>query len=244
MAYSVFAEVYDRLMSDCDYHARAEYLLGLFSRFGKKPKLMLDLCCGTGSMSVELMKQGIDVIAVDMSSEMLSVAKEKAANMNYNMLCLCQDATKLDLFGTVDGAICTLDSLNHIIDYDDMCEAIAKVSLFLEPGCLFVFDVNTQYKHSDILANNTFVIDDEDVYCVWQNYTEDNITDITLDLFIRSGDNYHRGTEQFSERAYTDSEIDHAIEMAGLEKVAVFADMTFEAPMHDCERKIYTVRKK
>ena len=136
MSYDVFAGYYDRLMSDCDYSARADYLLGLFSEFDKKPELLLDLCCGTGSLAIEFVNRGCDVIAVDSSPEMLDVATTKAVNNKIELLCLCQDATELDLFGTVQGAVCTLDSINHIIDADDVQSVFNK---FVFGTGLFVY---------------------------------------------------------------------------------------------------------
>ncbi len=244
MSYNSFACVYDKLMSDCDYTARAEYLLGLFARFDKKPKLMLDLACGTGSLSVELVKKGIDVIAVDASSDMLSVARQKAADSDLELMLLCQDAAELDLYGTVDGAVCTLDSINHITDIDKLKDAFNKVSLFLEKGSLFIFDVNSEYKHSVILADNTFVVEEDNVYCVWQNFTDFPMTEIRLDFFIEDEDgSYTRECETFSERAYSDEQLSKMCIDAGFEVVGVFDDMTTESANETSERKVFVVRK-
>ncbi len=244
MSYGSFAAVYDRLMSDCDYSARAGYLLGLFNMFGVKPKLMLDLACGTGNMSLQMLSRGVDVIAVDISEEMLNVAKTKAADANYELLCLCQNAAELDLYGTVDSAVCCLDSVNHITEYDDICSMFKRLRLFIEPGGLFIFDANSEYKHSDVLGDNVFVIDDEDVYCVWQNSTEMPYTDICLDFFVKHGDTYSKSTEEFTERAYSDSELISASSEAGFEILAVYSDMTTAAPSSDCERKIFIMRNR
>ena len=145
----------------------------------------------------------------------------------------------------MDGAVCCLDSLNHITDYSAFCTAISKVSLFLEKGRLFIFDINTIFKHKYILADNTFVIDREDVYCVWQNETDPETleTDILLDFFIKDGDIYRRSGEEFCERAYSDRQIDKALISAGLEKVAVYADMTLSPANSETERAIYVTRK-
>lgn len=244
MSYDYFSQVYDRLMSDCDYEARADYLLGLFSRFADKPKLMLDLCCGTGSLSLELMRRGCDVIAVDASESMLCRAGEKARNAGLNMLILCQDAAELDLYGTVDGAVCTLDSVNHIVDEDDLRTVFERVSLFLEKDCLFIFDANTEYKHEQILGDNTYVIEDDGVFCVWQNSLDAPYTDISLDFFVRQdGGLYHRESEQFAERAYSVQQLCEFAESAGLSTVAVLDDMTLNAPREDSERLVYVMRK-
>ncbi len=244
MSYDAFSAYYDRLMSDCDYSARADYLLGLFCEYQSKPKLILDLCCGTGSMSIELLKRGIDVIAVDASEEMLDYASNKARQMGFDMLCLNQPAQELDLFGTIDGAICTLDSINHMIDYQDILCMFNRVSLFLEPGCLFIFDVNSEYKHLNVLGDNTFIIDEDDLYCVWQNSCDPPYTDITLDFFEKTDGVYRRSGEEFSERYYSDDELISAGESAGLELVEIFGDMSKSSPSDDCERKIFIMRKR
>ncbi len=243
MSYGCFSNVYDQLMSDCDYKARADYLLGLFSKFSHRPRLMLDLCCGTGSLSVELARDGCEVIAVDISEDMLDKAMGKARDSGVDMLCLCQNAAELDLYGTVDGAVCTLDSVNHIIDENDLRAAFARVSLFLEKGCLFIFDANTVYKHEQVLGNNVFVIEDDNIYCVWQNYYDAPFTDISLDFFVREGRAYHRTGEQFSERAYSTEELDLFARDAGFETLAIYDDMTQNEPREDSERLIFVMRK-
>ncbi len=244
MSYGSFADFYDRLMTDCDYSARADYLLGLFCKFDKKPNIVLDLCCGTGSLSLELVKRGCEVVSVDGSAEMLSVANEKAKNANVDLLCICQRADELDLFGTVQGAVCTLDSINHIVDADELRLAFNRVSLFLEQGCLFIFDVNSLHKHQYILSNNTFVIDEEDVYCVWQNSFDYPYTDIFLDFFNKKEDSYIRSSEEFTERYYSHDELVKFGEDAGFVIEAVYSDMTQDEVKKDTQRIIYVMRKK
>lgn len=243
--YNSFSKYYDTLMHDADYPARAEYLYSLFSRFGKTPKLLLDLACGTGSISNEFSKKGVSVIGVDISEEMLASAQEKTLNQGLDVLYLCQPAAELDLYGTVDGAVCTLDSLNHITDYAEFCEAFVKVSLFLEKGSLFIFDMNTVYKHESVLADNTFVLEQNGVFCVWQNFYDRAaaVTDITLDFFEKQGNVYVRSTESFSERAYTDAEIEKALSNAGLKLEAVLGDMSDLPPRPDESRKVFVARK-
>ena len=243
--YSEFAVVYDLLMQDVDYEKRTEYILKLFKKFGKKPSLMLDLACGTGAFSNLFALKGVEVIGVDMSEEMLAVARENSAEIGTDVLYLCQKAEELDLYGTVDGAICCLDSINHITDKKVLQKAFNKVSLFMEKDCLFIFDVNTEYKHREVLGNNTFVIDEEDVYCVWQNSFNEkqNLTDICLDFFIKDEDCYFRSGEEFSERAYSVAELECMLEKAGFKVEAVFDDMT-ELPLKEnSERAIFVCKK-
>jgi len=142
-SYCQFASVYDTLMRDVDYKARTEYLLKLFKKFDAVPTLLLDVACGTGKFSNFFAKKKIEVIGIDMSEEMLSVARQNSADMGTDVLFLCQKAEELDLYGTVDGVICCLDSLNHITDKRKLIAAVEKISLFLEKDRLFIFDVNT-----------------------------------------------------------------------------------------------------
>lgn len=243
--YNEFAYSYDALMADADYKKRTDYICSLFKAFDRMPTLMLDLACGTGEFSNRFAEKGISVIGADVSFDMLSVAREKSAEQGNDILYLCQDAAELDLYGTVDGAICCLDSLNHITDYGAFCKAIARVSLFLEKDRLFIFDLNTPYKHREVLGNNTFVIDTDDVYCVWQNEYNgtDNTVEINLDFFTSDGDSYLRTSESFCERAYTDSEIEKALKNAGLKIEAAYEDLTENAPTDATERIIYITRK-
>ncbi len=245
MSYSDFAFVYDGLMSDVDYSARTEYILKLFKKFGQTPTLLLDLACGTGGFSKEFAKRGIEVIGVDMSEDMLSVARETSADANLDILYLCQKADELDLYGTVDGAVCCMDSINHITDKKELVSAFKKVSLFLEPQKLFIFDVNTVFKHEKILGDNTFVLENENVYCVWQNEYDKKHRQIhiSLDFFTKDGKIYQRSGEEFCERAYTDTELQKMLKSAGFKVESVFGDMTLKPPKEDANRKFFVCRK-
>lgn len=242
--YNEFAYSYDSLMNDVDYKKRTDYICSLFETFDRMPTLMLDLACGTGEFSNRFANAGVSVIGVDISYDMLSVARQKSAEQGADVLYLCQDAAELDLYGTVDGAICCLDSLNHITDYERFCNSIARVSLFLEKDRLFIFDLNTEYKHREILGNNTFVIDTDDVYCVWQNEYDGNGTvEINLDFFTPDGDVYCRSGESFCERAYSDSQIKAALDGAGLKIEAVYDELTQNTPTDTTQRVVYVTRK-
>jgi len=243
--YSNFAQFYDNLMYDVDYKKRTSYLLKLFSKYGKKPTLLLDMACGTGGFSNCFAKQGVEVIGVDLSEEMLSLAREKSALEGNDILYLCQRAEELDLYGTVDGAVCCLDSLNHITDYKGFCKALQKVSLFLEENCLFIFDLNTEYKHKQVLGDNVFVIETDDIYCVWANSfkAKECRVDISLDFFIQNDGLYERFSEEFTERAYSPEQVKTALEKAGLEIVEIFDDMTEKPLESTSERAVYVTRK-
>ena len=185
--YSVFAQYYDELTANVGYPKRADYLLELLARFGHQPGLTLDLACGTGSLTLELFRRGVDVYGVDASVEMLSEAREKCAEAGADILFLCQRMQDLDLYGTVNTVVCSLDSVNHLPGAEELEKAFQRVSFFLEPGGWFLFDANTPYKHEQVLGNHTFVYDMEHVYCVWQNrfHPGQGRVDISLDFFRR-----------------------------------------------------------
>ncbi len=236
MSYNDFASVYDKLTFNVEYKKRAEYINSLLSSVGVNGGILLDLACGTGALSKELASYGYDMILVDLSPEMLMIAKERIPNA----LVLCQNMTELDLFGTVNAAVCSLDSINHLLKPCDVKKVFENVALFLEKGGAFVFDVNTIYKHQNILANNTFVYEQDDIYCVWQNslHKKNNIVDINLDIFTKQNGLYSRTTESFSERAYSSDEIKNWLTQSGFDVVGVYDDMTTQL-QNDCSQRVY-----
>ena len=249
MIYDLIASIYHNENRDLDYEQWANFFEKMFAEhMSSRPELVLDLGCGTGKMTLTLARRGYDMTGVDYSPEMLDIARSEAAReeLPHEILWLCQDMRELDLYGTVDGAICCLDSLNHITDYEKFKAAIARVSLFLEPGRLFIFDMNTAYKHECVLGNRTIVKETDEVFCVWQNEykREERVTEISLDFFQEEDGAYYRSSEQFCERAYTDDEIATAISEAGLDLVAVFEEMTDTAPTDTTERAVYITRKR
>ena len=243
--YSEFANIYDRLMMDADYEGRSEYIKALFEKFGKKPSLLLDLACGTGKFSRIFAKDGIEVIGVDSSEEMLSVAKETAEQEGINILFLCQEADELDLYGTVDGAVCLMDSINHITDKKILQKAFDKVSLFLEKDCLFIFDVNTLYKHKEILGDNTFVFEEDGVFGVWQNSFDEKsgTTDIFLDFFEERDGLYKRYSDEFNERAYSEEELCEMLKKSGFEILEILGDLKLQKPEFQEERIFFIAKK-
>lgn len=247
MSYGVFSEFYDALTANVSYDTVSQVLSSLLTRYGKSKGLLLDLACGTGSVSVRLAKKGYEVIGVDLSPEMLSEAQNKAYSAGQNILFLCQDMTALDLYGTVDAAVCTLDGLCHLPDEESVQAALRKVSLFMNPGGVFLFDVNSVYKHRAVLGNNTFVYDTDDVYCVWQNtLLSDGVTvQMDLDFFEPVSDegDYVRQSERFTERAYPRETLEAMLKKAGYTVLDVF-DGYSGKPAHDTsERLLFAVRK-
>ena len=194
-------------------------------------------------MTLALKERGWDIFGVDGSQDMLSIAMDKAYDKGLSVLFLCQKMEALDLYGTIDTCISTLDSLNHITDKATLQAAFDKVALFMNPGGLFVFDVNTVYKHQKILGNNTFVYDTDEVYCVWKNsLKENNIINIELDLFEKADGVYTRHSERFKERAYEIDELKEMLKKAGFETLAVYRDMTTDALTDDSDRAVIVAR--
>ena len=243
--YALFAPYYDGLMRGAQYEARADYFCEIFRRFSHTPKLGIDLACGTGSLTLALKKRGLDFYGVDASPEMLSKAMEKTAQAGVDILFLCQRLERLDLYGTVDTAVSSLDSLNHLSGRQSLFQAFLKTGFFMEKGGLFVFDVNTVYKHRSVLANNTFVYETPQVYCVWQNSLSgaDCRVRIDLDFFTREGELYRREHTRFSEYAYEIDDLREMLRLSGFETLGVFDDLSFEPPKNDSERIVIAARK-
>ena len=166
--YTALAYYYDALGEHMDYREYALFVHRYNKEYGKgKSGIALDLACGTGSMTLELDSLGYDTIGVDGSPEMLDVAREKSEGRE--ILYLCQDMRELDLYGTVDIVTCTLDSLNYLTSTKELSAVFALVNNFLEEGGLFIFDLNTEYKFKNIYGNNSYVFEDQGVFCTWQN---------------------------------------------------------------------------
>ncbi len=243
--YCSFAEYYDSLTSNVDYRKTAEYVSDILSENGINKGILLDLACGTGTMSLIMAQKGYDVIGVDNSPEMLGEAREKALEAGEDILFLCQDMCSIDLYGTVDCTVCLLDSLNHLESKEELLEAFKRVSLFTVPGGLFVFDVNTEYKHKYVLGDNTFVYDNDDVYCVWQNEYDDEskTVEIFLDFFQEENGLYRRSSEYFAERAFSDSDIKNLLSEAGFTDIKAYGELRKTAPSDTEERVFYVARK-
>ncbi|MCL2774345.1 MAG: class I SAM-dependent methyltransferase, partial [Oscillospiraceae bacterium] len=163
--FSVLAQYYDILNYNADYKKVADYIEDVFIIYGKSPELVLDLACGTGSLTVELDKRGYDMIGLDSSPEMLSVAYAQKPNI----LWINQDMCGFELYGTVDAVVCCFDSLNYILDEEKIDKCFGLVRNYLNPGGLFIFDVNSKYKFENIYANNDIVLENSGVFCSWQN---------------------------------------------------------------------------
>lgn len=246
--YGDFAYYYDLLTENVDYESRSDYICSLLAENGVGKGILLDLACGTGTMAMLLHKKGYEVVGVDASEEMLSQAQEKKMQENADIIFLCQKMEELDLFGTVKGAVCTLDSINHVTSEEKVKEIIRRVSLFMEDKGVFIFDLNTPYKHREILGDNTFVYDMDNVYCVWQNSTDENLlTRVNLDIFERDdeGDDevYYRYCEEFFERGYDFEKVKTWLRENKFEVKAVYEEMTRESIKPDTQRGVFVAIK-
>lgn len=244
--YSTFARYYDNLTANIDYVKRAEYFHEIIKRYKNTDgSILLDLACGTGSISEEMAKIGYDVIGVDYSDEMLGIALDKKFDSGLNILYLCQDMRKLDLYGSMDVTICALDSINHLNSLADVKKVFENVALFSEPQGLFIFDVNTLYKHRNILANNTFTYETDNVFCVWENTLVEDTNEVKMNLeFFELEENglYSRTSDSFSEKAYSEESIEELLRECGFELLAKFGDDTFSPPACNSQRIVYAAR--
>ena len=246
--YSVFARYYDQLTANIDYKGRAAYFGELIRKFNKTDNnILLDLACGTGSISEEMARQGFDVIGVDLSDEMLGMAIEKKFDSGLNIQYLRQDMRNIDMFGTIGVTLCAVDSINLLSPAGDVRQVFEKVALFAEPQGLFIFDVNTLYKHRNILANNTFTYETDSVYCVWENSLDPKTDEVKMDLvFFEKEENglWSRSSDSFSEKAYSEELIEQLLDESSLELVAKYGGDSFEPPKEDSQRIVYVARSR
>ncbi len=238
--YGIFSQFYDELTNNVNYKERAEYFRTLLVRHGVKDgATVLDIGCGTGQLTAELSLMGYDMIGIDPSADMLCKARENSYEKNTDILLLCQSAEKMDLFGTVDCAVSSLDVINHLDNSECVKKAFYNTGLFMNPGGIFVFDINTEYKHKEILKNNTFVYETDSVFCVWQNTLQnDNSVNITLDFFEEENGIYYRSTEEFTERAYSVQEIENWLNEAQFVIKEIFDDTSLTPVKADSQRAV------
>ncbi len=243
-AYENLAVSYDRLTNDVDYEATVDFYYEILSQEGLKPRTAVDLACGTGSVSLLLAKRGLQVTGVDLSEEMLTVACQKAQELENPPVFVCQPLQNLKLPRGVDMAVCALDSLDYITDPSDCAEAIRRVYKALNPGGIFLFDVNTPEKLR-AMDGQVFLDEDDDVYCVWRGEFDEqtNICSYGMDLFQRQGGVWVRSFEEHREYAYSQEQLTKYLKDAGFTGIEVYADRLFEAPGEGEQRIYFKARK-
>ena len=243
-AYEALAGSYDRLTNDVDYEQVVAFYRQILEREGVQPRTAVDLACGTGSVALLLARQGLQVVVVDMSEEMLTVASQKAQGLPNPPLFVHQKLQELRLPRGVDLAVCALDSLDYILDPQDCRRAIARVYRALNPGGVFIFDVNTPEKLR-AMDGQVFLDEDEDVYCVWRGEFDEktNICSYGMDLFRREGRVWLRSFEEHREYAYSRETLTRYLREAGFTGIRVYGDRVFAEP-EPGEQRIYLKARK
>ena len=249
-SYEALAKVYDKLNGEVDYAAIAAFYEKVLSQYGITPELVLDLGCGTGSMTLELAARGYDMIGVDASAEMLTKAYERMYSRGQGgILFLQQDMRSFELYGTVGAVVSTLDCVNYLTGDGDIDRCFALVHNYLDPDGVFVFDVNTPYKFKNVYGDNAYILEEEDgsAYCGWQNdYDEQSgLCRFLLSVFAEEQDGrYTRADEEQTERCYSKETLTAALEKAGFADICFWGDTDLGAPHAETERWFIAARCK
>lgn len=268
-AYTDFASVYDTFMDDTPYQEWADFLAELISTYGiSKPykngekvpgtessekekletekDLVVDLGCGTGTLTELLSQKGYDMIGVDMSAEMLNVALAKKEKSGSPILYLCQDMRELDLYSTVGTVISVCDSVNYLLEDEEVLETFGLVNNYLYPGGIFLFDFNTVYKYEQIIGDTTIAENREKCSFIWENYYHEDghINEYDLTVFAREEKSrlFRRFTETHFQRGYTVEEMKGFLEQAGLELIRFLDADTHREPTA-CSERIYGIAR-
>ncbi len=245
-AYSGFAKVYDLFMDNIPYEEWTDYVKELFFHEGIEDGILLDLGCGTGSVTELLAKAGFDMIGIDNSEEMLEIAMEKREVSGLDILYLLQDMREFELYGTVKGVVSICDSVNYILEEEELLEVFRLVHNYLDNDGIFIFDMNTRYKYEEILKDHTFAEDREESSFIWENYyeEEDQINQYDLSLFVREEDGrYCKYEETHLQRAYTQECVEELIRESGLELLHVYDAFSKEKPTETSERIYFVCRR-
>jgi len=245
-AYTSFAAVYDRFMDNIPYEEWSRYVIELLQKNGVKDGLVLELGCGTGSMTELLAKAGYDMIGVDNAQDMLELAVEKREKNGLDILYLLQDMRDFELYGTVGAVVSVCDSMNYITEEEDLLEVFRLVNNYLDPGGMFLFDLNTLYKYETVLGECTIAENRDECSFIWENYydPEDQINEYDLTLFIEEEEGLYRKYEEVHyQRAYDLERIGALIREAGMELVAVYDAFTEESPAPHSERVYFLARE-
>lgn len=243
-SYEFLAGSYDALTWDVDYARWADYIEGSFGRMRRPVHTVLDLCCGTGSLTRELGERGYAVTGVDLSPEMLSLAEEKCRDLPVRPRFFCEAMEKLCLPGKVDACVCCLDSVNYVLKPEKLRRAFRRVWEHLEPGGLFLFDADTPEKLR-AMDGQVFLDEDEDTFCVWRGeYSQKRrVCSFWMDLFRREGQSWRRGGELHQEYAYTMEELADYLKEAGFVRIRQYGELKRRAPKPGEQRVFFTAVK-
>lgn len=243
-AYSGFAKVYDLFMDNVPYEEWSRYLVGLLQEYGVDSGIVLDLGCGTGKMTRLLQAAGYDMIGLDNSEEMLGAAMEQAAE---GILYLCQDMREFELYGTVAAVVSICDSMNYILEEEELKQVFHLVNNYLDPGGIFIFDLNSLYKYETLLGEATICENRDEGSFIWENYydREERLNEYDLTLFIREESGLYRKYEETHyQRGYSLLQVQRLLEEAGMEFAAAYEAGTRKAPGEESERIYVVAREK
>ncbi len=243
-SYGAFAQIYDRFMDSAEYRALTDIVRTVWKGLPKRPELVLDLACGTGEAAITFAKEGYEMIGVDLSADMLSIAREKADKAGVQILFLEQDMSSFELYGTVDSVICLCDGLNYLLDISDLAETFGLVQNYLNPGGVFVFDVLTRQRFLG-LGDQTFAESSDDSAYIWENsfFADEDINEYALTCFIKNDmGSYDRFEEIHHQRAYSEEQIKKALDLAGLRFVNVF-DIEMKPANKRSERLVFIAQR-
>lgn len=250
-AYTSFAQVYDLFMDNVPYEEWSEYVIALLKEEKIETGLVLDLGCGTGKMTRLLSAAGYDMIGIDNSEEMLEIAREYQYEQQPNdqensILYLLQDMREFELYGTVRAVISICDSMNYILEEEELRQVFSLVNNYLDPKGIFIFDLNTRYKYEMLLGETTITENREEGSFIWENYfdEEEEINQYDLTLFIRTeADLYRKYEETHYQRVYELDTVKRLLKEAGMEFVAAYDAFTKEPVKPDSERMYIIARE-
>lgn len=236
--FEYLAEVYDEFVG-ADYEKMVQHILSAVHKYCPKAEIGVDLGCGSGTLTRLLSRQKLDMIGIDASSAMLSCAMEKNEG---NLLFLQQQLADIDLYGTADLFVSTLDCINYLTDFSQVEQCFQRVSLFSNPGALFVFDFNTLYKYQQLNAKN-YVYENDNVYLVWENEFNGKLIHYNLTFFEKSGELYRRVSEQQQQRYYQPEQICDSLRKNGFKILKINDDYSDRQPTEQTLRIVVTAQK-
>lgn len=245
MTYGEFAKIYDELIcEDIDYNKIYKRINELIKIYNCNNEDYLDLACGTGNVATKFVNQFKNAFLVDLSQEMLQIAFDKLKKERVKAKIICQDMTELQLNHSFDLITCVLDSTNYLTEDGQLKSYFSAVNKHLKEDGLFIFDINSYYKLTNILGNNVFTYDDNDVFYTWENILDNDVVNMYLTFFVKNGDLYERFDEEHYERAYTEQQIEDTLSECGLSILGKFDGYSNKKVSKDSERILYAVKKK